>query len=593
MLNLKKRIKHLQENTVSIEAKAVCKEITENFVNISDTQLSSILVEKLGQIEDADKHVEKFILVSNKIADVTNIGIEEGLKKLGNCKYLAVEKTNESKINHPALSYTLSRIESALVLEKTPEYMLVDSMLEAIKPFTWDTAVDEIYTSIKTKAEELKESILVAKNIYLMSKMKGSFIYEGIVKKLEEHFVHPTKASRSNIIEDLAKLNFTPEAKQLSENLKKIQKLEGGIQIIAENDKCEISSVYSPVSLHEGNELFFIKGNFYAKKGDTIQVVTEAKALPEQYLELCRIVSSPNVFIKEGKVSFFIKRNKVEILENESSVDVLFNGSKVPTADFAKHMVSAGFFRMDEAQIAYDVQKITEQFRNIYELDFAKTISSKMYEGCYVNIMKTGDNISLSKVNESQKSNEFFTNLSASQARNIVLEYLGYDIKESLEEYLEKDEKQLVELNQTRIELSKNIAIVEGQVAKIEAAEEDVVIKDNPEIKELKQALKDELLGLKEQYKDIIKRIRTFESAASEAGFETNEEVKIKETGELATILSINSARNSVIVVTSSGKSIEMPVSKICSIEDDIEQSNQATATNEDENSDDVDKKKL
>jgi hypothetical protein len=571
MLNLKKRIKFLQENTSSIEAKEVCKEVSENFLNISDAQLSEVLLEKLEKIEDSDKYVEKFIMVTKKVNDVTNIGITEGLKSLGGCKYLAVEDVKESTIKHPALSYTLSKIEAAIVMEKTPEYMLVDSMLEAIKPFTWDPAVGKIFTSIKEKAESLHESIIVARNIYTMSRMKGSFIYEGIVAKLEEHFVNPTKASRSNIISDLSKLNFTKESKLLAESLKKIHAAEGGIQLIAENGKCELSSVYSPVVLHEGKEIIYVKGNFYAKEGDKVSQVVETKTLPAEFLELCRIVSSPNVIIKEGKISFFVDKNKVEISENDNVVNVLFNGSKVPTTDIAKHMVSAGFFRMNEAQVAYDVQKITESFRNIYEIDFAKMISSRVYEGNYVTIMKTDDNISIAKIDESQRSNEFFTNLNASQARKIVLEYLGYDIKESLQEYLEKDEKEVLALNVEKVEISKNIEIVEAQVAKIEDAERDVVIRDNNEIKELKQVLKDELSGLKDQYRDIIKKIRTFESTSSEAGYEANEQVKIIETGELATISSINSSRNSVVVVTSSGKSIEMPTNKICSIEDDIE----------------------
>ena len=45
MLNLRKRIKDLQEKTSSLEAQSACKEILENFINLPENQISSALVE--------------------------------------------------------------------------------------------------------------------------------------------------------------------------------------------------------------------------------------------------------------------------------------------------------------------------------------------------------------------------------------------------------------------------------------------------------------------------------------------------------------------------------------------------------------------
>lgn len=568
MLNLRKRIKELQEKTSSLETKQVCKEVLENFVNIPDNQLALSLVEKLNKIEDADKHVEKFVNMTQKISDVTNLGVAKSLSELSALR----KEVKETQIyNYPALTYNLNKIESSLVMNKIPEYMLIDNMLECLKTFTWEPTIEGIYKLLKTNRENLDEAITVAKAIYTLRGLKGSFMYESIVEKLEEHFVNPTQTSRGSIIEDLKKMNFTHEVRSISENLKKLQSKNGSVQIIAENSKCEVSSVFSPVILHKGNEILYVRGNFYSKKDNTVKKLSEqVKSLPEKYLELCRIVSSPNVFVKEGKVQFFIKRNKVEISEGEKGVDVFFNGSKVPTNELAKHMVSAGMFRLDEAQTAYDVQKISESFRNIYELDFAKIIESKIYKGSYVVLMKNGENISLTKVNESNKLNEFYTNLNAAKARNIVLEFLGYDIKESLPEYIAKDQENLNKLKETKIKLAESISIVEAQISKLETAAKEPALQDSPEVKELRKVLDTEIVKLKENYRQVSNDIKIAENSINESGYEVGEEVKINETGELATVSSINSSRNTLMVITASGKTKELDISKVSSLESEI-----------------------
>ena len=66
MLNLRTRIKNLQESTSSLEAKTICKEILENFINLPENQILEALTDKLRSIGDSDKHVQKFLNVSEK-----------------------------------------------------------------------------------------------------------------------------------------------------------------------------------------------------------------------------------------------------------------------------------------------------------------------------------------------------------------------------------------------------------------------------------------------------------------------------------------------------------------------------------------------
>lgn len=606
MLNLRKRIKELVEKTSSLEAKTVCKEVLENFVNIPENQLSEAIVEKLRTISDTDKHVTNFLHVADKINAVNNLGVAKGIATI-----------KESQIySYPGLMYGLSKIESSLMYKQVrivesdhktknfksdetwnalniknnsfqiqennvsglPEYMLIDNAIGCIKNFIWDPTVESVYSELKKNRENLNEEIELSKSLYDMKSKKGSFFFDSIIPKLEEQFANPTESSRTTIIEDLKKLNFYPIAKNLSESLNRIQLTKkGGVQIVSDNSRCSVHSIYSPVLLENATEYFYARGNYYSKADGKIHNITNENAvsLPEKFREVCRIISSPNVFIKEGKISFYLKRDKVEIVENEKNIDVLFNGSKVTSNELAKNMVSAGLFRLEESQIAYDVQMVADSYSNIFDLDFGKIIESNIHQGSYVILMKDGDKIYMNKVNESSKSNEFFSDLSISKARNMILEFIGFDIKESLAEYLENDDVKINELKQSKLDIIKNIAIIESNLEKINSALNDSFMSNNTQLIELKKMLESEILTLKNKHRKVSSEITMFEGKTSSSmGIEATDEVKLKSSGESATVVSVDTSSNKVIVITASGSTKEVSGNEIVSIEADIEKSN-------------------
>jgi hypothetical protein len=571
MLSLRKRIKELQEKTSSVEAKSACKEALESFVNVPDSQLAEAIVNRLRNAEDSDKHVAKFIGVYEKMTSVSNLGVAKGIAKI-----------KESQIySYPAIKYGLSKIESSLINDQAPEYMVIDATLECIKTFVWDSVVENVYKELKEKRSNLDESIALSIGMNTMNKGKGSFMFDNIMPKIEEHFVNPTESSRISLMEDLKKLTFYPYAKTLLETLGKIQKTSGkGVQLVSENGKCTVSSIYSPLLMENGKEFFFVKGSYYSKDGNSITQITETESLPEKFREICRIISSPNVFITEGKISFYVKRNKVEILESEGGVNVTFNGNKITSNELAKNMVSAGLFRLEESKMAYDVQAIAESFNNIYDIDFGKVIESNVYPGSYAIIMKAGDSIAVSKVNESMRSNEFFSGLNATQARNIILEFVGYDIKESMDEYLEKDEVKLKELKESQLEILKNLSIVEANLEKVTTTLNDPFLSKSPELQEIKNVLESEIQKLKDSHKEISGAIKAFEKrTTSDVGYEIGDEVKLTESGDIATVSSINSSRDTVTVITGAGKTMEVSTNKISSLESQIAVAEEVNAT--------------
>ena len=561
MLNLTKRINKLLEKTSSLECKNACKEIVEMFHSVPEEQLTASLVEKLNGIADADKHVKAFVKSATKRMKIRDLGVAK-----------AISKIRESQVYHyPALRYSLDRFERAKVNEGVLDYLIVEDFLTSLKDFTWDKNVKDSLDEVREQFEADRELILVSKAIYEFKKGKGDFLFEKITQMLEDHFENPTDASRSAIIESLSKFGFSQVAKNLTENLKKIQSStsKNNLQIMAENSNCQVSPAYSTIFLENGKEYFTVKGDLYKKVQESIEKVSpeEFNNLSENVKRSFQIMNSPHFFVKEGKASFYLGRNKIEISEGENSTQVLFNGKTIASTDIAKNLVSTGMIRLEEARVASDIQFVNDTFSNFYELDFVKVISSKMYEGSYVTLMKVNENIYLNKVNASMRSNEFFSGINATQARNLVLEFLGYDIKESLHEFIEKEEAEILAIKEQQIGLLKNMSVLEGELNKLEAAKNDSFIAAQPQIKSLLEMLNKELHALKGQYSTLSAKLKKFEAKSSDAGVEIGEDVKIIDTEEIATVTAIDSNTKKVSVVTSDGKTRELPISKIISVE--------------------------
>jgi hypothetical protein len=84
-----------------------------------------------------------------------------------------------------------------------------------------------------------------------------------------------------------------------------------------------------------------------------------------------------------------------------------------------------------ESSIVDDVLTIYENYDNIVELDFAKSIISNIYEGVSINLIKWEGQIYLQRVNESMRERSLYK-ATGTQAVKAVKDYLRYDISEGL-----------------------------------------------------------------------------------------------------------------------------------------------------------------
>jgi hypothetical protein len=578
MLSFRKRVSQLLERTSSIECKQVCKETVDMFQSVPEDQISSALVEKLKGINDSDTHVARFVNTAEKLQRVKNLGIAKGIGQI---------KVTET-FHYPALRYAVEKIERQLVREQQEEYTLAEEFLNTFKDFVWDSNISTVLENVRKNIAPVKEEVLTARAIKEFSQNKGNFMFEKIVEKLENHFENPTEASRAFLVEELSKFTFNPTAKRLLEQLRKIQVESGKVQMVAENANCEIHSIYSPIINESGNEHFYVKGTFFKKKGDFIERVAKENAsqLSESFRNLCSIFDQNYFSIKENKAIFYVGRNKVEILESDKEgvpAQVFFNSKPIAVNELAKNLVSTGMLRLEEANTANQIQKFAENIGNVYNLDFAKVIVSRVNENCYATLMKSGDNICVQKVNPLMGVDDFYTGLNATQARNIILEYLGYDIKESMEEYLEKEEREINALKEALRQTVEKMVIVEGEISKVDSVlAKDPYLASNSDLKNLRTMLDGENAILRKEHSSIVNKIKILESKPSNE-FEAGDDVKIVSSGEVAKVNSVNGATNKVNVTTGDGKTKNVAFTDLVSIEKEVAKVTEAEENEEEE----------
>ena len=79
----------------------------------------------------------------------------------------------------------------------------------------------------------------------------------------------------------------------------------------------------------------------------------------------------------------------------------------------------------NESKVISDVIRLYENFDKVVELDFAKSVISKVYEGASVSLIKWNGKIFLQRVNEAMRENSLFA-VNGSQAVNMVKDFLKY-----------------------------------------------------------------------------------------------------------------------------------------------------------------------
>jgi len=543
------------------------------------------LNENLSSVASHDKGVESLL----KSEEVNNLGVFESINNI----------RNSGIFEHPSVKIICEKYFHLLKNKNMPEFLVAEGFLQDMKNFDWDERIQEITESLSEKLVDLRPEIEVSKALYAISSNAGSDFYSPVTESLNKWLVSENK-SISLLTKDISRWQFNPIVRNLLNNLSLMEQDSSRLNIPIHAGNSSVRRVFSPVLVEGGKTIFTIGSNVFEGSGQGLKRLNRGQVavLPKNYLSILESFYAPYVKVDENGLNVFVGKNKFSIIEEGEGTSILFNGRSMRFQDKvnlskAIGLEIAGTLGLNENKIVYDILNLYENFSSIVELDFAKRIESKVYEGASVNLIKWENKIFLNRINESMSDNSVFE-VNGTQATNMVREFLKYDISEGLTEFLDGESRVKSIMLNDRKKLMENITILEGQLQKVESQMGlSPLFANSPELQRAQNLLEKELSSLRKKWSAVnteLEKIESqplsFEEVYEDDKFNVGEYVKVVESGNTGKIISIDSTSGSYTVLMDNGRTGEFKIDEIINLDDALSRAgdeNEADAETQEE----------
>jgi len=545
----------------------------------------SSLNESLSNLATQDNRVAAFL----KSQEVQNLGVFEALNTI----------RNSGIFEHPSVKIICEKYLHLLKTKNVPEFLVAEGFLQDMRNFDWDDRIQEITESLSERLEDLKPEIEVSKALYAISNNAGSDFYSPVTESLNNWLVSENK-SISLLSKEISRWQFNPIVRNLLNNLSLLENNSSKLNIPIHTGNSSVRRVYSPVLVEGGKTIFTIGSNVFEGSSQGLKRLNRGQVavLPKNFLSLLESFYAPYVKVDEKGLNVFVGKHKFSLLEEGDKTSILCNGNRLNFEDKIKlskaiGLEISGSLGVNENKVVFDIINLYENFSSIVELDFAKRIESKIYEGASVNLIKWENRIFLNRINESMSDNSVFE-VNGTQATNMVREFLKYDISEGLTEFLEGESKIKSIMLNDRKRLMENITILEGQLNKVESQMRlSPLFANSAELQRAQNLLEKELGSLRKKWSAVnteLEKIESeplsFEEVYEDDKFNVGEYVKVVESGNTGKIISIDSTSGSYTVLMDNGRTGEFKIDEIVNLDDALSMAgdeNQADAETQEE----------
>ena len=262
------------------------------------------------------------------------------------------------------------------------------------------------------------------------------------------------------MVEHLKRYEYEPVISYLVESLSSFLPKEN-LFINNNNSNYVVENIYSFIYFdpNVSEKHYFVNNNIiYERFNDNIRVVEyqESLMLPEIFKRINDYVQRPNVVIENNKMNIFINETKISFELNESIKksyvdDVLIEG------DPYIHWMQSGAFEPKVYEYLQILREMWENLGSLVEIDFGKRITERNEPGVSSTLFKINENCYIHLFNIYNKHNEFITEANTLQARNVIFEFMQYDISESLYKYMDKVTSQIGQLKKDKALINEQI----------------------------------------------------------------------------------------------------------------------------------------
>lgn len=494
----------------------------------------------------------------------------------------AIALNNTSFVELPEARILAEKYIHHVSVKGISEAFLIESMIAELENFSWEKNAKSALVNLKKVYEKNKKEIEVAKAMEEINRSGGKDLFSSITESMRNWLNTENRVSEK-LLMDLKKWSFNPIVRRLVEKFTQFEGNTGKFNINVNSENCEVKSIVAPSLVFENHSVFVTSDRFFkaTQNGVSVMERVEAAKLPAKFLKSVLALNTPGVKINENGLDLFIGKNKLSVVfESETeSKEVYLNGKRVPESKlgFVLSMELRNSFQ-SSASVVEQATQIVEAANYLSEIDFGKKIVSRIYEGVEANIFKFGQKVYVHKVNPAMKKNELFEG-NGTQAVNIVREFLGFDISESMTDVLENEDRVLAIMKNDKEAIKKNLSIVENEMNKIaKAIQLNPSLTESQEIKEAQGMLQKESEALKSKWNQINVEIERFEKYAKKVssvneneGYQINTDVKIRRNGERGKVVGVNGNSKTYTVMFENGKTGEYFFNDVVDISDEIE----------------------
>ena len=535
----------------------------------SDEDLIEIAIEKH---ENTGKEAEDVIVTENR---KVNLGLYSTLKDL-----------RKSPINeHAPFRIIAEKYMHLMGDQGIPESALIDQLIKEMDSFKWDDSVKAKISLLSSTMNENASLIEVEKAIFSIRKDSAWKFYSDATKLMTEWIKTDNRSNRI-LAKDLTTWKFNPVVNNLINKLNEMEsKNVGGLNIPSKQGESYVSKVYSPILMENGNTFFYINGKYYSGNDTGIKTVEKVN---EEFSLLVESFNNKNLKIDDNGITFYINKSRISIVEESNKTEILLDGSRLSFDGNLglANILEANFSNImsnGKVSIVSDIIRIYENFENIVDLDFVKSVNSRIYEGALVNLIKWNGEILVNKINESMRENSIYKT-NGRQAVRIVKDFLNYDISEGLSDYLEGEDRIKSIMVNDRTKVLENINFLESEILKIDnAISNNSRISESEEIMDARKSIENEIAFLREKWNTINQEIGKLDSIDFDSISDVNEDVKfsigdtvkIKESGDTGKIISIDGTSGSFTVLKDNGQTGDFRVDEIVDLEEALKRASE------------------
>lgn len=507
MANLNNRIQNLKNLTSDIAVRQVCESILELSDHVPDRNLSALIRERLKGLDSQDAYAQRFLVTEKRLARLDDMGISRALERI---RMTGVWEHN------PQIQYITEWYEKNQIM-KTPDFLISEQFVAQMSPFCYDPSINEAIKVVSDIQNVLAEDIAVSKTINILENSRASKFYSPLVEKLKDYLENKSTAMRSAVISEMETYAYEPVVRELQNKLKEYESSSNKSKFHitgSGSSECVINPVHSFVLVERNADYFTVDGNYFKKVNESIQEISKDAMIRinPRFVELNSILNESNVSINNNRVIYSYGNNTMTISTIDKSVT--YNGKLLKIQEVNNKLLEAGIFRWNQKDDLNKFNSIYEHIDTLCEIDFAKRISSKNHVGVSATIMRLGGSITLIKNNPFMNENKVYSSMNGTQARNMIMEFLNYDISESLVEFLSKENQAISQIENERRNILNQIEECEINIAKIEEAQNDILVSGSDEITAIKRELSFEIDRLKDKYSEKtiqLNKLKTYE----------------------------------------------------------------------------------